>query len=388
MLPNQLTPESFSVSAGGQAHGHRPDRFVAAPAAWVRFSVIARADCLRLEVSRREARSRSPVRLSRISFAGAPGTGHGGLLAAPADPRSRKDRLGQRAGHLHRAVDGAPLVDASDRCLPRGRGGLHAKPPPNRQSNRRLRTVWESRSSGRASRVISTACSGNCARTECISRGVKPAGGLRAVVGAVARRAAAHPLRYGHWYIDGGAPARRDSRWRCRSFVCGAVALSRRPAGQDAEDLRSQRLRSGGLSNPHGTNAARRDRLECRGDAVLTRFQLSLLTEGSGTQVFATTFVQWAARETCAAPSRSLCLARFAPRQRENPMNGLLAGGAAKAGTGSPRLPDRRRYGRLLHWLNQQRLSGAERATFLAWFEDQTEAVAIGSRIRSGSTVG
>ena len=29
-------------------------------------------------------------------------------------------------------------------------------------------------------------------------------------------------------------------------------------------------------------------------------------------------------------------------------------------------------------WLNQQRLSGAEKATFLVWFEDQQEAVAIG----------
>jgi hypothetical protein len=29
-------------------------------------------------------------------------------------------------------------------------------------------------------------------------------------------------------------------------------------------------------------------------------------------------------------------------------------------------------------WLNQQRLSGASQATFLAWFEDHEEAVAIG----------
>jgi hypothetical protein len=29
-------------------------------------------------------------------------------------------------------------------------------------------------------------------------------------------------------------------------------------------------------------------------------------------------------------------------------------------------------------WLNQQRLSGADKATFLVWFEDQSEAVAIG----------
>ena len=29
-------------------------------------------------------------------------------------------------------------------------------------------------------------------------------------------------------------------------------------------------------------------------------------------------------------------------------------------------------------WLNQQRLSGASQAAFLAWFEDHEEAVAIG----------
>ena len=29
-------------------------------------------------------------------------------------------------------------------------------------------------------------------------------------------------------------------------------------------------------------------------------------------------------------------------------------------------------------WLNQQRLTGAAQATFLAWFENGTEAIAIG----------
>jgi hypothetical protein len=43
------------------------------------------------------------------------------------------------------------------------------------------------------------------------------------------------------------------------------------------------------------------------GPGVLNRFQLSVLTEGSGTQVFATTFVQWAAREGCGARNRSPC---------------------------------------------------------------------------------
>ena len=37
------------------------------------------------------------------------------------------------------------------------------------------------------------------------------------------------------------------------------------------------------------------------GDAVLDRFQVKLLTEGSGTQIFSTTFAQWTAREVAAA---------------------------------------------------------------------------------------
>ena len=114
------------------------------------------------------------------------------------------------------------------------------------------------------------------------------------------------------------------------------------------------------------------------GDGVLKRFQLSLLTEGSGTQVFATTFVQWAARETLRRAQPLTLFARFTPRQRENPMNELLAE--------AQRRPELDPQGSLVDadmgayytWLNQQRLSGAKEATFLAWFEDHEEAVAIG----------
>jgi hypothetical protein len=118
--------------------------------------------------------------------------------------------------------------------------------------------------------------------------------------------------------------------------------------------------------------------VNARGDAVLNRFQVSLLTEGSGTQVFATTFVQWAARETLRRAQPLTLFARFAPRQRENPMNELL--------NEAQRRPELDPQGSLVDadmgayytWLNQQRLSGADQARFLAWFEDHEEAVAIG----------
>jgi len=39
--------------------------------------------------------------------------------------------------------------------------------------------------------------------------------------------------------------------------------------------------------------------LDQMADPVLSRFDLKVLTEGSGTQIFSTTFAQWAARERC-----------------------------------------------------------------------------------------
>jgi hypothetical protein len=126
-------------------------------------------------------------------------------------------------------------------------------------------------------------------------------------------------------------------------------------------------------------------------DGVLTRFQLSLLTEGSGTQVFATTFVQWAAREAWRRAQPMTLMARFGPRQRENSMDVLLAE--------SRKAPEMDPQGSLIDadmgayytWLNQQRLAGAESSKFLAWFEDHGEAVAIGpgfaARRESGEAV-
>jgi hypothetical protein len=61
------------------------------------------------------------------------------------------------------------------------------------------------------------------------------------------------------------------------------------------------------------------------GDAVLDRFQLKLLTEGSGTQIFSTTFTQWAAREALRRAQPVTLLVRFAPRQRQKPMNEMLS---------------------------------------------------------------
>ena len=105
------------------------------------------------------------------------------------------------------------------------------------------------------------------------------------------------------------------------------------------------------------------------------RFQVALLTEGSGTQIFSTTFAQWAAREVLRRAQPLTLLVRFAPRQRQQQFNELLS--AKRTNTeldpaGSLVDGDMSAY---YTWLNQQRLTGAERSSFLVWFEGHAASV-------------
>ena len=122
-------------------------------------------------------------------------------------------------------------------------------------------------------------------------------------------------------------------------------------------------------------------------DPVLDRFRLSVLTEGSGTQVFATTFVQWTAREALRSAQPLTMLVRFTPRQREKPMNELLAE--------SQRAPELDPDGSLIDadlgayytWMNQQRLAGSAQSAFLVWLEDREQALVIAPGMARGRRV-
>ena len=111
---------------------------------------------------------------------------------------------------------------------------------------------------------------------------------------------------------------------------------------------------------------------------------MKILTEGSGTQIYTTTFAQWTAREVLRRAEALTLLVRFAPRQRQRPLNELIAGG------GKPELDPLGSLvdgdmGAWYHWINQQRLPGSEQSSFIAWFEDHREAVAVGSWFPKGT---
>jgi hypothetical protein len=204
---------------------------------------------------------------------------------------------------------------------------------------------------------------------------VRQTGGVQLLLDAVRSRAQTHPVPYGHWYIEGGAPL---------SEAKGVTQVSYDGLSKTRAALQSrmQRTYEAPVFDPEAfrTMMAQIGPAEVgmdSGDGALNRFQLSLLTEGSGTQVFSTTFVQWAAREALRRAQPLTLFLRFAPRQREKQMNDLLAE--------HQRPPDLDAQGSLIDgdmgayyaWLNQQRLPGEERSAFLAWFEDHGEAVAI-----------
>jgi hypothetical protein len=218
---------------------------------------------------------------------------------------------------------------------------------------------------------------------------IKPDDGLRLLLDAVAARAKAHPLSYGHWYVDGGEAEDHSPDLTCVSYkaleATRTVLLRKiqseidRP-GMGPEALRTYlaELRPEDLGMTRPGNGQDKDE-------VLKRFEVKLLTEGSGTQIFSTVFVQWAAREALRRAQPLTLLVRFAPRQRQKPMNELLS-----VNSGTPELDlvgslidaD---IGAYYNWINQQRLPGAEQSSFLVWFEGHRQAVIIGPAMPRGT---
>jgi hypothetical protein len=215
-------------------------------------------------------------------------------------------------------------------------------------------------------------------------RKVNPGAGVRGLMQAVAKRAESKPLLFGHWYIDGeiAEPVSSTSiatvSYSALAPVRGTIQRKMKSAYESrigAEAIRTMlvRLRPDEVGMPAGGS-----------DTVLSRFQTTLLTEGSGTQWFSTTFVQWAAREALRRAQPVTLLARFTPRFRERPTDELLAPSTSQLELDPPGSLVDADMGAYYTWLNQQRLSGADRSSFLAWFEGHQEALAIAPSFRRG----
>jgi hypothetical protein len=217
---------------------------------------------------------------------------------------------------------------------------------------------------------------------------VKPDGGLAHLLEAVAARAKDHPTPYGHWYIDGGEEVNHSTGLTCLSYKnlepARAALLRRMQAEMERPGMGPEALRTA-LAQIRPSDLGIGVRKGGLRDEVLERFQVSILTEASGTQIFSTVFAQWAARETLRRAQPLTLLVRFAPRQRQKPMNEMLSAVSSEPEydfIGSLIDAD---IGAYYNWLNQQRLPGAEQSSFVVWFEGHSHAVAIGPSTPRGT---
>ncbi len=213
---------------------------------------------------------------------------------------------------------------------------------------------------------------------------IKPENGVEVLLAGVEARAKAHPLPYGHWYVDGGQAADHSSSLSCISFqkmepVRAALLKNMQTEiakpGMGPEELRTHMARL----SPSDLGIGK------TGDELMERFQVKLLTEGSGTQIFSTTFVQWTTREVLRRAQAQTLLVRFAPRQRQRPMNELLSGSGGNLEVdpvGSLVDADMAAY---YQWINQQRLPQSEQSRFLVWFEGHSQALVIAPSLPRGT---
>jgi hypothetical protein len=221
---------------------------------------------------------------------------------------------------------------------------------------------------------------------------IDPNNGLQSLLNFLKTRAKSQPLPYAHWYIDGGQP---DATFGSYQGITATSYHDLMPVARRELNLTSDfvtRTAANGTGGPEAlqsfmTSLNQAD-LGLDGtthDPILRHFELGVLTEGAGTQVFSTTFVQWAAREAMRRAQPITMLARFAPRQRLVPMNELLSQDPSIQQTDPEGSLIDADMGAYYTWINQSRLVGSKQSCFLAWHEGQNLALAISPSLPAGT---
>jgi hypothetical protein len=214
---------------------------------------------------------------------------------------------------------------------------------------------------------------------------VDPGSSYKLLLDTLAARSQAHPSPYAHWCIDGGLQATLPSN-QIASVAYGSLQPVRKALIHKMQQVSASQAGVEALR----TRLAETDPSEVgmnrhADDPVLSRFAISVLTEGSGTQIYSTTFVQWTAREALRRARPLTILAKFAPRQTEESADEELSGIQQRAvldPAGSLVDAD---MGAYYTWVNLQRLSGAPQSSFIAWFEGHNEAVAVAPSLAPGT---
>jgi hypothetical protein len=199
------------------------------------------------------------------------------------------------------------------------------------------------------------------------------------------QRAGSQAEPYTRWYIDGGEPWPHDG-----ASVDLLSYAQLRPVRENVLERMNHFTQSGpggaeGMRNMlEGLHPEESGAAAATHDPLMQHFITMLFVEGSGTQIYSTSFVQWAARETLRRAQPDQLLVRFAPRQRQRTLNQLFDAATnveVPDPEGSLRDADISAYYILLDLL---RIADPAHITFLAWRENQGQAVLISPRAPAG----
>jgi len=213
---------------------------------------------------------------------------------------------------------------------------------------------------------------------------VNPEKGREMIAETLKARALAHEIPYAHWCVDGADSGASLPGFTCVSYD-GLNAVRSKLAAMMLKAYEATTFDPELLRTTLAAVTPEAVGMTDSGDGALDRFQLSLLTEGSGTQIYSTTFVQWAAREALRRAQPLTIFTRYAPRQKERTMDELLNVAQKKTVTDPEGSLIDGDMGAYYTWINMRRLPGADAARFLAWFEGHGEAVAIAPGLKAGS---
>lgn len=211
-------------------------------------------------------------------------------------------------------------------------------------------------------------------------RRVRDAGAPDALPALAARRARGGP-RYAHWFVDGGPapwtgmPGVESLSWAELAPAREAVVREMDRAVRDGSGPERLAERLGSL-DAHAVNLG-------TADPCIERLLLGLLTEGSGTQLYATSFVQAAGLALVRRAQPETLLLRFGPRRRSANLNDLLQQRAQSAELDADGALIDADMAVWYAWLAMRKSDA--RVRLLAWVESRKEAFVAGPGVVRGA---
>ena len=209
--------------------------------------------------------------------------------------------------------------------------------------------------------------------------------GAETLASWLAARAKAHPEPYAHWQITGDL-------WK-EPAAAPVVSLSYNGMLAEREKLLAffNTVRNSAASQgPEGLHkvlqhlSPEQIGMSAISDPVVRTFALDIFTEGSGTQLYATTFVQWTVREALRRAQPESLLAWFAPRCEATSMDWRISHPDREQAPDGPGSLIDAEMGAYLSYVNLMRLPDAERAGLLVWHEGYGQAMLIGTDLPRG----